>query len=253
MSAATEAAGRPAAPRVARSPWAWLAVTCLLLGVSGGVRFWRDREFAALAEQSAACPFPLAELPRTMGTWQMTDAEVQLDPEVARFAGASEHVLRGYLDQKTGDQATALILYGEAGMVSLHLPDVCYPAAGYQLFRGPVDRTVEVPGVKGPVRYRWAIYVRRAGGVSRYEEVYHSFLHDGEWLTEASGRWKTFRYHPSIFKVQVAHPISGLDEGREGPALSLLTEFVRLISDRLGAARSGGTAAPAATGAPGGR
>jgi Protein of unknown function (DUF3485) len=253
MSAPAEASRRPADTRVARSPWAWLAITCLLLGVSGGVRFWREWNFSALAVESAACPFPLADLPRTMGTWQATDAEVQLDPEVARFAGASEHIMRGYLDQKTGDQASALVLYGVAVAVSLHVPEVCYPAAGYQLFRGPVDRTIEVPGVKGPIRYRWAIYTRRVGGLDQYEEVCHSFYHDGEWLAEASDRWKTFRYHPSLFKVQIAHPISELREDNESPALSLLTEFVRRIGERLSPARSGGPAAPAATGAPEGR
>jgi hypothetical protein len=253
MSAPAEAARRPADTRVARSPWAWLAVTCLLLGVSGGVRFLREWKFSALAVESATCPFRLSDLPGTMGTWQATDAEVQLDPEVARFAGASEHILRNYLDQKTGDQASALVLYGAAGAVSLHLPEVCYPAAGYQLFRGPVDRTIEVPGVKGPVRYRWAIYARRMAGVNQYEEVYHSFYHNGEWLSEASDRWKTFRYHPSLFKVQIAHSISGLNEGSEGPALPLLTEFVRQIGERLGPARSGEPAAPAATGTPEGR
>ena len=90
-----------------------MAVTCLLLGLSGGIRFWREWQFSALAVESAACPFPLAELPRTMGKWQATeDSEVQLDPEVVRFAGASEHIMRTYLDEKTGEQASVLALYG---------------------------------------------------------------------------------------------------------------------------------------------
>lgn len=51
MSVPTDTS-RPMAPMQAvRSPWKWLAVTCLLLGISGGIRAWRDREFAALTAE----------------------------------------------------------------------------------------------------------------------------------------------------------------------------------------------------------
>jgi hypothetical protein len=248
MSAPADTSRRPAKTRAVISPRVWMAVTCLLLGISGGIRSWREWKFSALAVESAACPFPLAELPKAMGTWQATeDSEVQLDPEVARFAGASEHILRTYLDQKTGDQASALALYGPGRMVYPHVPEVCYPAAGYQLFRGPIDRSIAVAGVKGPVHYRWAIFTKRVGGLIRYEEVYYSFLHHGDWLPDVSDRWKMFRYYPGLFKVQISHRASSLNEGGEGPCRDLLTEFIRRINERLPSAGSGERAASAAT------
>lgn len=223
------------------SPWVWMAVTCLLLGISGGVRFWREWTFSALAEESAACPFALSDLPRELGTWQAKDnAEIQLDPEVARFAGASDHIMRDYHDQKTGELASVMALYGLGTMVYLHSPEVCYPAAGYQLFMGPVDRTIEVPGLSGPLRYRWAVYRKQVGGLSRYEEVYHAFLHHGDWVTDASDRWKTFRHYPGLFKIQVARIVSALPEDSQGPCLSLLGEMARQIQDRLATARGEG-------------
>jgi hypothetical protein len=250
MSAKTEASRPTAKTRAIMSPWTWMAVTCLLLGLSGGIRFWRERKFSALAVESSACPFPLAELPRALGGWQATeDSEIQLDPEVARFAGASDHIVRNYVD-KTGEEATALALYGLGTMVYLHTPEVCYPAAGYQFFRGPIDRSIEVPGLRQPVRYRWAIYMKRVGGISRYEEVYYSFLHHGDWLPDVSDRWKTFRYYPGLFKIQIGHAVSSLPEGPEGPCLPLLAEFARQISERITSAGSGDPAASVATSPP---
>lgn len=225
------------------SPWVWMAVTCLILGISGGIRLWREWQFWSLAQESAACPFPLSELPTTMGTWEATNEDAQLDPEVARFAGATDHFVRNYLDRKTGDQATALTLYGSAPLVHLHTPEACYPAAGFQLVQAPVDGEVAVPGVKEPVRYRWAIYKKVVGGVPRFEEVYYTFRHHGDWLPDVSDRWKTFRYHPGLFKVQIAHATSSLSEG---PCRSLLTEFVRQIEERLSPAGPGGQAPVAA-------
>jgi len=178
-----------------------------------------------------------------MGSWQATAEGIELDPEVARFAGATDHFVRNYLDRETGDQASALALYGSAPMVHLHTPEACYPSAGYILYKGPVDRSVAVPGMKEPLRYRWAVYARKVGGLVQLEEVYYSFLHRGDWLPDMADRWKTFRYYPGLFKVQIAHPAKILEVGGGGPSRELLVEFVRQINERLAAARSGAAAA----------
>ena len=181
-----------------------------------------------------------------MGTWKSgPDSESQLDPEVARVAGATEHIVREYLDEKSGEKASALIVYGLAVTVFVHAPDVCYPAGGYQAVRGPIDRTITVPGVKGPVKYRWAIYMKRVGGISRYEESYYTFYHNGDWLTQVVGRWKSFRYQPGMLKVQIIHPVTSLSESGEGPCESLFAELVRQIDSRMHAGGPGPADAPA--------
>ena len=94
---------------------------------------------------------PWPSCPGPLGTWQASeDSDVQLDPEVARIAGSSDHIVRTYLDEKTGEQASALVLYGLAAAVFGHTPDVCYPAAGYQLVKGPIDRSIDGAGREGP-------------------------------------------------------------------------------------------------------
>jgi hypothetical protein len=243
MSATVNVPQPPVAAKAVMSPWMWMAVTCLLLAISGGVRYWRDWQFATLAVKSEATPFPLAELPRAAGTWQAgKGSETQLDPEVARIAGSSDHVVRNYLDDKTGDMASALILYGLASRV--HTPEACYPSAGYKLIKGPIDRSIQVPGVSGPVRYRWATYVKRVGGINRYEEAFYTFRHNGEWVPDHQDRWKMFRYYPGLFKVQIAHPVSILNEDGQGPCEALLAEVVRQIDDRLSGGGAGQVVAP---------
>ncbi len=217
------------------SPWAWMAVTCLLLGTFGGFRLWREWQFHSLAARSTAPPFHLADLPESIGKWQGSEStENQLDPEVARFAGASEHITRGFFDEKTGERASALVLYGVAAVVYMHTPDICYPAAGFLRSKGPQTYEEEVPGLKSPLRFRWAIYSKRIAGVTRYEETYYTFLHDGEWLPDVSGRWKTFRYRPGLFKIQISHPVTSLSEsGASGPCVDLLKEIARQIEARV--------------------
>jgi hypothetical protein len=241
VSSPIEVPRPPVTVKALMSPWKWMAVTCLILGISGGLRYWREWKFASLAVKSEAAPFSLSRLPRVAGSWQAGEgSETQLDPDVARIAGSTDHIVRSYLDEKSGEQASALILYGMAATVFAHTPEACYPSAGYQLVKGPVDGTITLPDAKEPVRYRWAIYVKRVAGISRYEEAYYTFRHNGEWLPDIAGRWKMFRYHPSIFKVQIAHPVSSLSESGKGGACELLlTELVRQIEERLTAGGPG--------------
>jgi Protein of unknown function (DUF3485) len=220
--------------KVSSSPWLWMAVACLLLGISGGIRFWREWQFGALAAETDRSPFSLGDLPRIIGNWESKAVDDgKLDDQVARIAGSKDNIVRTYLDKKSGDQNSALAIYGRAESVFAHSPDVCYPSAGYQKVRGPVDREMTVPGVKGTVRYRWAIYMRRKGGIGEYQETYHTFYFNGEWLADAADRWKLFRYHPSMFRVLLERPVSGLSDEVYRPSEELLGEFVKEISGRL--------------------
>lgn len=158
--------------------------------------------------------------------------------------------MRGYADEKTGERASSLVLYGLATLVYMHTPDVCYPSAGFTLYKGPIDREIEVPGLKSPLRYRWAIYTKRIAGVSRYEESYWVFRHAGQWLPDVGDRWKTFRYQPGLFKIQISHPVVSFEEGGEGPCKALLVETAQQIETRLAADAVGPAAQKSAADAP---
>jgi hypothetical protein len=239
---------RTASTRAVMSPWTWMAVTCLLLGISGGVRFWREWQFSALAAQKGVSPFPLSRIPWAMGTWKAKEgSEAKLDPLIVRIAGASDYIVRDYDDQKTGEKASVLVLYGLGADIAFHTPDVCYPATGHRLVKGPIDRTITVPGVQAPLRYRWAIYAKQVGGISHYVESLYTFQHKGDWLPEAADRWKMFRYDPGVYKIQVSRDVSSLNESGEGPCESLLAEIVRQINDRSSPSGPGKDRAPATT------
>ena len=118
-------------------------------GDLGGGPVLRDWKFAALAAESDRPPFHLSDLPRRIGDWESNPgADGQLDDQVARIAGSNDMIVRTYLDKKNGDKVTTLSIYGRAEKVFGHSPDACYPAAGYQLVKGPVDREMSVPGMR---------------------------------------------------------------------------------------------------------
>jgi hypothetical protein len=210
-----------------------LAVTSVLLLISGGIRFARDQQFSSLARESKTCPFPLNELPKVLGSWrELEGTDSQLDPLTARVAGASDHIIRVYSDLRTGETVSILVLYGLADSVFAHTPDACYPAAGFRAMMEPVDRELSRAGTASPVRCRVSHFTKTVAGAAQYDEVFCTFLHNGSWLPEVASRWKMFRYHPGMFKIQIQRHTMGITT-ENSPTESLLKEVVQAIESRL--------------------
>jgi hypothetical protein len=212
----------------------------VILSISAGLRFSRELQFWGRAEQSKKCPFPLEELPKRLGTWTaVPNSDSRLDPEIARIAGSSDHVIRCYTDSTTGELAKVLVIYGLADSVFAHTPDVCYQAAGFRVVSAPTDRQFTAPDSSIPVRYR-GFYVGKQGvGTTEYSEVVWSFWHAGSWWPEVADRWKLFRYSPAMFKIQIERPASGLslESFSNEP---LLAEIVKEINTRIEQSKQAG-------------
>ncbi len=131
----------------ARFQWGWIAFICTLLIISGAIRHWRGWQFQSLSRESAMSPFSLNEFPEELGSWRAAEgSEEVLEPEIARIAGASDHLIRTYVDDKSGERAVVMIIYGLAYRVWPHVPDACYPANGFHSVDPPEDIPIQVPG-----------------------------------------------------------------------------------------------------------
>ena len=194
---------RPPGPgRCLSSPWVWMTLACVLLGASGGVRAWQDHRFATVQNDVAVSPFPLKDLPQTLGDWRAQEgSDASLDPEIARIAGSSDHVIRTYTNAATGQSLTVLILFGPAQFVYAHQPAVCYPSAGYQQVAETLTRSV-ASGSGPPAQFYSQVYARQKDQQQGRQEVFFSFRHGNRWYPDPGRFWKDFRHHPSMFKVQ---------------------------------------------------
>jgi len=227
------------------SPWRWMILACVLLGLSGGWRAWRDYQFAKLNIESKDCPFSLDDLPKSLGAWESVDeAEAKLDPEIAKIAGSTEHIIRTYVESGSGEKVQVLLLYGLAQDVFGHTPEVCYPASGGQSASRPTEKNIDVlPELSKPAHFRSQIYMQHvAPGSDRYTEVFYSFRHGGDWKPDMAGDWKTFRYQPGMFKIQTSRQVSAgaANPNALDPKItdSLVKEIVRAVERRIASSDS---------------
>ena len=74
--------------------------------------------------------------------------------------------------------------------------------------------------------------MKSKAGQTDYREVYYSFQNAGRWGLDMAKTWKSFRYHPGMFKVQVQCQSSGTGKVDESSVEELLERIVQEIEKR---------------------
>lgn len=222
----------------------WVPLACFFLGVSGFARQRQDRTIAEIAVAAEPCPFPLGELPLAFEGWRALEGEEQrLDPQVARIAGSTDHLIRTYVQEATGVAVTVLIIHGHGQTLSLHVPEVCYPTAGY----GPGDDPIDIPiaNPRAPSVFRSLTFSRPSAARTEGLEILYSFRHDGRWYPDAAADWKRFRDRPSMFKIQTQRKLAPHERRHvANPSEQFLSAFLPAVEARL--ARGNPTTPPVA-------
>jgi hypothetical protein len=248
--------GVPAAPGVAaagpgsrprRVPWFGLALAVALLAASGAVRAWQSWGVNEALRRGLESPFPLSDLPMTLGDWKGEERE--LEPEVAAATGCTDHIVRSYRNDKTGSRVDLILLYGPTTEVIKHSPMICYPYAGFSTAASPEGRAVEVGGSSYP--FLSMVFAKGEGDQTLREEVYFTWgaAYPGRpgvtWGTDM-GPWKRLARIPGLYKVHLQRFVAA-QEAREfgNPCEAFLGELMPWIDGRYGRAteaRAGGSA-----------
>lgn len=223
-------ARRPLGP----SPWIWMIVGCVLVAASGLVRVRQEQLFADASLSVKESPFPLRDLPTSLGGhWEMIQEE-ELEAETQQIAGCSDYMYRFYANTHTGVMLKVLVAFGPATQVFPHSPDICFPSQGYQA----TGKTRQVPvavnssesEVSPTVPFRAMTFSRPNAGREEYIESHFSYWHDGRWDPDAKDTKQKFQHRPAMFKVQVDRTISSSERDASQSASE---EFVAALVTEL--------------------
>jgi hypothetical protein len=216
--------GRPAS---ATNPWAWLLVSCALLGGSVVVRDWQDHRFKSRLE-TVITPFQLKSLPYTVGNWHAKEGEdATLDPEIVKMIGATDNIVREYVNELTGVRLSVMVTFGRAESM-VHLPEVCMPSSGFTTAEAASFHEIDTG--RGKATFRSEVFAK---GPVR-EEIYYSFRHNARWSPSAVESWKLFRVSPSMFKIQVQrHVVEHERRDVNNPSEEFLAALLPQIEGRL--------------------
>lgn len=142
----------------------------------------------------------LEVIPRQVGPWRQESTETLADPvrDVLQCAGV---IVRGYVNETTGERVKVALLLGPTGPMSVHTPDVCYSSSAYTLDQPAVRRLWDRQGT--PSHSLWRTVFRSTDIEGTRLCVYHGWSDGGPWVAADNPR-VSFADRPFLCKLQVA-------------------------------------------------
>ena len=212
--------------------WIRIALACSVLFISGSLRLWQTKRIEARLNQGSKPAFDLNDIPMTLGSWK--GETTKIDPNIARGTGADIVVTRRYVNQDTGVAVDMILLFGPAVNMFIHLPELCYPAAGYSQVEGPASCPIKAGSETVP--FRSLVYGKGEGVATDLQEVYYTWRYDNKWSPDV-GNQKFFERIPGMYKVHLARHL-GQGEKREvgNPCEALLKVLIPELERRLNGA-----------------
>jgi hypothetical protein len=182
---------------------AYFTAALLLLGCGVVHGFLTLRWVPPTQLQEAAKHVP--ELPLVLGDWDGT--ELPVSEAQMKQTEAYGYISRRYLNRKTGDAITMMLLCGRSGPLSVHSPTVCLVGTGLQV-KGEPKRHSLVGDASRPWGGLWSVDFdgsRTTEGIS--QRVFWGWSRDaGEWSAPDYPRLE-FAGAPYLYKLYVTRAL----------------------------------------------
>lgn len=185
---------------------------------------WKPSEELTRAESR------LAEVPAQVGDWQMTE-EQPISLKERQIAGIVGYRKRVYVNQRTRQPVSILLVCGRPGAIAVHTPEVCFEGAGY-LSDGDKSRDhLVLPGRSQKAEFWRKRFVRYESGIPLPLRVYWGWNAEGSWVAPDNPRLE-FWQEPVLWKLYVSRLATNEDADPE-PCFEFLREFLPALQTAL--------------------
>lgn len=157
-------------------------------------RRWQTPEDYAPAVKS------VADLPKQVGDWEMVE-ERKLADNVCEMLECMNYVYRTYKHVHSGESVTMALLLGPPGPISVHTPEICYPAKNYKI---KADRKKVVIRTRdGKEDAFWTLDLQSKGVHGTGLRVAYAWRGNAEWDASEQPRF-AYLAKPYLYKIQLA-------------------------------------------------
>lgn len=207
----------------------WILLGCgavLVVGTGIVQGLWSDR-WSDSSIDSKFLAERIERLPMKLGDWQ--GEEIAGSDGQLRRAGAVGHLSRIYRNELTGEQVSLFLICGHMRHVSVHTPDRCYPANGFEQQGEPQHFTIKTGA--GPVEtFTTTFRQEEAAGIHR-QRVFWTWGYDDHWQAPENPR-VTFGGVRALYKMYLitAVPPNVQQPAEESPALKFARDTLGQIN-----------------------
>jgi hypothetical protein len=193
-------------------------VLIVAFGIAEGE--WTNRWSSSDPTEQAVAK--LAGIPASFGAWISEDTPI--DPRQVKQAEISGYVKRRY-KCSTGEEVSVLVVCGRPGPTSVHTPDICFPASGYNLAAPAERQSMSAPTLAHPADF-WVARFQKSGDLALPLQTCWSWNAAGTWMAPDQPRFEFGRYS-FLYKLYVTHlVVPANDSQASDPSAAFLAEFL---------------------------
>jgi hypothetical protein len=203
------------------------AVTAAVLVVLSGMvhGFWTDRWTTSLPPAQAAQR--LGRVPLDVGDWAG-----QTLPSKSRPEGIAGQLYRRYINRVNGTRITVALFTGLPGPVSIHTPDVCYRAGGFEV-AAPLKYSHAPMKGQPPAEFWTADLLKIKATEKLHQRIFWAWATDGAWQAADNPRFQ-FAARPVLYKLYLVRQLTSPDEPlEEDPCIDLMHELLPQLQKYL--------------------
>jgi len=147
----------------------------------------------------------ITTLSMEIGDW--TGKDVEMNTRHLQVAEVAGYVSRSYVNKRSGERVTLLLICGKPGPISVHTPDVCYQSAGYKM---GTKSTFAIQDAKStrPDEFWVAKFTKEPDPAPLH--ILWGWTTNGIWMAPDSPRFVFFQA-PVLFKLYVVREVKSLD------------------------------------------
>jgi hypothetical protein len=188
----------------------FLPAAAILATLASGVAhgLWTHRWTSTQDVAAAAARLP--QLPLTLGDWQGQE----MDFDTRQVGPVAGYLYRRYVNQRTGVAVTLSLAFGPSGPVSIHTPDVCYVASGFEA--ASISKFTPTLDASQPAaEFQTAQFIRTRTAERKYLRVFWSWNAGGVWQVASYPRLAFAPRYPVLYKLHLVREMAAPDEPLE--------------------------------------
>ena len=171
----------------------------------------------------------LGDLPTEFGDWTSTDAPV--DPAQFKASGCDGSFSKLFENSVTGEQISVFLVSGRGYHVTIHTPNFCYVAAGYDMRADPTSYAFVAPGMPDNEVVH-TVFSKATPTETSNLRILWTYSTDGSWKSPKLAKY-TYGREDAMYKLYVIRNISDGVEIGDDPTVQFAKEFLPILNQTL--------------------